>query len=222
MFPTSHALRKRNVVWLAACWAVLSQGASAQQPSAPYYPTVRASATESELIRTSAWQGQGDAGNGVADPAADPAEDPLEGLLDLSLERLGSVEVAPSLDLEVTSVSRTASTVGKSPAAIFVITNEMIRRSGSKTVPDVLRMVPGLNVAQMTANTWAISSRGFNGRFSNKLLVQIDGRAIYTPLFAGVRWDAQDVLLEDVERIEVIRGPGATVWGANAVNGIIN
>ncbi len=127
-----------------------------------------------------------------------------------------------SLDLPVSTVSRQESTVGQSPAAVFVITNEMIRRSGAKCIPEVLRMVPGLEVAKINSNTWAISSRGFNGRFANNLLVQIDGRVVYNELFGGVFWDVQDVLLEDVERIEVIRGPGATVWGANAVNGVIN
>ena len=98
----------------------------------------------------------------------------------------------------------------------------MIRRSGARALPEVLRMVPGLQVARIDANKWAITIRGLNARFANKLLVQVDGRAVYTPLFGGTYWDAQDVMLEDVERIEVIRGPGATVWGANAVNGVIN
>jgi hypothetical protein len=106
--------------------------------------------------------------------------------------------------------------------AVFVITNEMIRRSGAKEIPGVLRMVPGVEVAKIDSNIWAITVRGFNGRFANKLLVRIDGREVYTPLFAGVFWGVQDVLLEDVERIEVIRGPGATVCRANAVNGVIN
>ena len=124
--------------------------------------------------------------------------------------------------MPVSTVSRQESTVGQSPAAVFVITNEMIRRSGAKSIPEVLRMVPGVEVAQIDSNKWAVSIRGFNGRFANNLLVQIDGRIVYDPLFGGVFWDVQDVLLEDVERIEVIRGPGATVWGANAVNGVIN
>ena len=123
---------------------------------------------------------------------------------------------------EVTSVSRQVSTVGRSPAAIFVVTNEMIRRSGARNVPEVLRMVPGIHVAKMNASTWSISVRGFSGRFADKLLVQIDGRTLYSPIFGGTIWDVQNVILEDVERIEVIRGPGATIWGANAVNGIIN
>ena len=124
--------------------------------------------------------------------------------------------------MPVSSVSRQDSTVGRSPAAVFVITNDMIRRSGAKTIPEVLRMVPGLEVAQIDSNKWAVSCRGMNGRFADDLLVQIDGRVVYDPLFSGVFWDVQDVLLEDVERIEVIRGPGATVWGLNAVNGVIN
>ena len=107
-------------------------------------------------------------------------------------------------------------------AATFVITSEDIRRSGARTIPDLLRMVPGIQVARMDANKWAITSRGFNGRFANKLLVMIDGRSVYTPAFSGVIWEVKDTLLEDLDRIEVVRGPGGTLWGANAVNGVIN
>ncbi|MBN2216055.1 MAG: TonB-dependent receptor [Pirellulales bacterium] len=144
-------------------------------------------------------------------------------MLDLDPKQLSQVVAkAPMMDIEVSSVSRTQSSVGKSPAAIFVITPEMIRRSAATNIPDLLRLVPGLEVARIDAHSWAISARGFNGRFANKLLVLVDGRTIYTPIFAGVYWDVQDVLLEDIERIEVIRGPGGTLWGANAVNGVIN
>jgi iron complex outermembrane receptor protein len=135
-------------------------------------------------------------------------------LTQLSLEDL--------MNTKVTSVSKKEQSLSKAAAAIFVITQEDIRRSGATNIPDLLRMVPGLDVAQINANSWAVSARGFNHQFSDKLLVLIDGRAVYTPLFAGVYWDTQDVPLEDIERIEVIRGPGATVWGANAVNGVIN
>ncbi|MCA9425151.1 MAG: TonB-dependent receptor, partial [Candidatus Omnitrophica bacterium] len=107
-------------------------------------------------------------------------------------------------------------------AAIFVMDEEDIRRTGASSIPELLRFVPGVNVAQIDSNKWAISSRGFNNDFANKLLVLIDGRTVYTPLFSGVYWDVQDVLIEDIERVEVIRGPGAVVWGANAVNGVIN
>jgi iron complex outermembrane recepter protein len=144
-------------------------------------------------------------------------------LLDMNLEQLSKQDVVvPSLSTPVSTVSRQESTVGRSPAAVFVVTPEMIRRSGAQTIPDVLRMVPGLQVANVNQNSWAVSSRGFNDRFANKLLVQIDGRVVYSPLWGGVYWDAQEVILEDVERIEVVRGPGATVWGSNAVNGVIN
>ena len=146
----------------------------------------------------------------------------LDSLLDQDLGSLRRTSVAPALDVEVSSVSRQKSTIGRSPAAVFVITGDMIRRSGYQSIPEVLRLAPGLHVARIDGNKWSISSRGESGRFSDKLLVQIDGRTIYNPLFAGVLWDVQDVLLEDVLRIEVIRGPGATVWGANAVNGVIN
>jgi iron complex outermembrane recepter protein len=126
------------------------------------------------------------------------------------------------MNLEVTSVSKKEEKLSQSAAAIFVITQEDIRRSGATSIPEVLRIVPGLDVAQVDANNWAISSRGFNDRFANKMLVMIDGRTVYSMLFCGTFWDVQDTVLEDIERIEVIRGPGGALWGANAVNGIIN
>src|SRR6266852_6255460 len=126
------------------------------------------------------------------------------------------------MNLQVTSVSKRTQKVADAAAAIFVITQEDIRRSGATSIPEALRLAPGLEVARIDQNKWAIGSRGFNGRFDNKLLVLIDGRSVYTPLFSGVYWNIQDVLLEDIDRIEVIRGPGATLWGANAVDGVIN
>jgi iron complex outermembrane receptor protein len=162
---------------------------------------------------------------GTAPVATEPRSQDTgtKSLLDLNLDQLSRQSVlVPALDTQVTSVSRQESTVGHSPAAVFVITQEMIRRSGATSIPEVLRMAPGIEVAKVDSNTWAVSARGFNGRFSNKLLVQIDRRVVYTPLFGGVYWDVQDVVLQDVERIEVIRGPGTTAWGSNAVNGVIN
>ena len=160
-------------------------------------------------------------------PAADkpqslPSED--EAARELrQLEQLLTrpVEV-PALSQVVNTVSRQESTVGKSPAAVFVITNEMIRRNGATSIPEALRMAPGLSVARIDANKWAVTVRGFNDRFASKLLVQVDGRVVYNQLTGGVYWDVPDLVLQDVERIEIIRGPGATVWGSNAVNGIIN
>ena len=148
--------------------------------------------------------------------AAAPSETTgsVESYLDLPLQDL--------LSMEVTTVSKKEQSISETAAAVFVITQEDIRRSGATAIPELLRMVPGFQVARVDANTWAISSRGFNTIFANKLLVLIDGRTVYTPSFSGVYWDIQDTLLEDVERIEVIRGPGATLWGANAVNGIVN
>ena len=148
--------------------------------------------------------------------ASSPAssQSPKPDLTETSLEAL--------LNMEVTSASRKQQKIFTTASAIFVIRPEDIRRSGATNIPDLLRMVPGLEVAHIDANKWAISARGFNGRFANKLLVLIDGRTIYSQLFSGVYWDVQDVMLEDIERIEVIRGPGGTVWGANAVNGVIN
>src|SRR5258708_1287499 len=135
---------------------------------------------------------------------------------------LAEKSIEALMKVEVTSVSKKEQKLSSVAAAIFVISQEDIRRSGATNIPDLLRMVPGLDVAQINANTWAISARGFNLQFADKLLVLIDGRAVYTPLFGGVYWDTQDVPLEDIERIEVVRGPGGTVWGANAVNGVIN
>src|SRR5882757_1704751 len=126
------------------------------------------------------------------------------------------------MNMQVTSVSKRSQKVADAPAAIFVITQDDIRRSGATSIPEALRLAPGLEVARIDQNKWAIGSRGFNGRFDNKLLVLIDGRSVYTPLFSGVYWNVEDVMLEDVDRIEVIRGPGATLWGANAVDGVIN
>lgn len=132
----------------------------------------------------------------------------------LSLEQL--------MDIKITSVAKKPQRVSQSAAAVHVITSEDIRRSGATSIPELLRNVPGLNVGQIDANKWAISARGFNGLFSNKLLVLIDGRSVYTPLFSGVFWDVQDTFIDDIERIEVVRGPGGSLWGANAVNGVIN
>ncbi|MEQ1529038.1 MAG: TonB-dependent receptor [Methylococcales bacterium] len=140
--------------------------------------------------------------------------DQLSNVPELNLEEL--------VKIQVTSVSKKIQALSDAPAAVYVISHDDIKRSGVTSVPEALRMAPGLDVARIDANKWAVTARGFNGNFANKLLVMIDGRSIYTPAFSGVYWDAQDVLLEDVDRIEVIRGPGATLWGANAVNGVIN
>lgn len=135
---------------------------------------------------------------------------------------LSSLSVDDLLNVEVTSVSRKAQKLSDTAAAVFVVSQDDIRRSGATSIPEILRMVPGLDVARVNGNVWAISARGSNGQYANKLLVMIDGRSVYTPLFSGVFWDSLDTLLEDIDRIEVIRGPGGTLWGANAVNGVIN
>ena len=126
------------------------------------------------------------------------------------------------MNMEVTSVSKKEQPLSRAPSAIYVITQTDIRHSGATNVPDLLRMVPGVDVARINANTWAISIRGFNYRYSGKVLVLVDGRTVYSPGFSGVYWDQQNLPLENIDRIEVIRGPGGTVWGANAMNGVIN
>ncbi|MDB5812521.1 MAG: hypothetical protein JWN94_4643, partial [Betaproteobacteria bacterium] len=145
---------------------------------------------------------------------AHAADAKIKDLFDLSLEQLSNVEV--------TSVSGRSERLQDAAASIFVISADDIRRSGATTVPDALRIAPNLQVARVSASSYAISARGANNGIGNKLLVLIDGRTVYSPLFSGVIWDAQDVMLEDVDRIEVISGAGATLWGANAVNGVIN
>ena len=125
------------------------------------------------------------------------------------------------MDVDVTSVSRKAEPLGQTAAAITLITTEDIRRSGATSIPEALRMAAGMDVARIDNSTWAISARGFNSNTANKLLVLIDGRSVYTPLFSGVFWDVQDTMLEDIDRIEVVRGPAGALWGANAVNGVI-
>ncbi len=137
-------------------------------------------------------------------------------------QSLGGASLEELMNIQVTSVSKKEQTLAKTGAAVFVINQDDIRRSGATSIPDLLRMAPGVDVAQIDSNQWAVSIRGFNGLYSNKVLVLIDGRTLYVDSFSGVFWDQVDVPLEDIERIEIIRGPGGTVWGANAVNGVIN
>jgi iron complex outermembrane receptor protein len=196
--PTRRLVAGRLILLLAllggVSWAVATEAAGTAQP-APLPPADNAQA--------------------LADESAD--------ILDMDIDQLAMVDVrVASMEVEVTSVSRTAQPIGRTAAAVYVVTNEMIRRCGARNIPEVLRTVPGVEVARISASCWAITIRGFSARFANKLLVQIDGVAIYNPTHSGVFWEREPVMLEDVDRIEVIRGPGATVWGANAVNGIIN
>ena len=147
--------------------------------------------------------------------------------LDSSTSALKSLSVEELMNIEVTSVSKTAAPLSTAAAAIYVITHEDVIRSGATSIPEILRLAPNLQVVQIGASNYTITARGFSGNsadqnFSDKLLVLIDGRSVYSPLYSGVYWDAQDVVLNDIERIEVISGPGATLWGANAVNGVIN
>ena len=142
----------------------------------------------------------------------------------LGLEDLGALSIDQLVDVEITSVSKRPEPLSEAPAAIYVISNEDIRRSGATSLVEALRLAPNLQVGRSDAATYGVSARGFNHSTAtaNKLEVLIDGRSVYTPLYSGVFWDAQDVLLEDVDRIEVISGPGGALWGANAVNGVIN
>ncbi len=147
-------------------------------------------------------------------PAQNAAPDSTGELKQLTLDQL--------MNVEVTSVSKEPQRLLQAAASIQVITAEDIRRSGATSIPEALRLADNLEVAQINAHDWAISARGFNANLANKLLVLIDGRAVYTPLYGGVLWNVQDYLLKDIDRIEVISGPGGTLWGANAVNGVIN
>jgi iron complex outermembrane receptor protein len=148
----------------------------------------------------------------VAGAAAKPVQP--DDLTQMTLEDL--------LNIEVTSVSRREQRVGETTSAVHVITQEDIRRSGATSIPEALRMAPGVQVAAFDASKWAVGIRGFNDRFTDKLLVMVDGRSVYSPLFSGTFWEVQDTILADIERIEIIRGPGGTMWGSNAVNGVIN
>ncbi|MEQ1531775.1 MAG: Plug domain-containing protein [Methylococcales bacterium] len=142
---------------------------------------------------------------------------------DLKIEDLVKIPITPAskkdqikskmLNMKVSSVSKSSQSLSNAAAAVFVIDNEAIKRSGATCVPEALRMAPGIDVARINNSKWAVTARGFNGRFANKLLVLIDGRSVYTPDFSGVYWDTQDIKMEDVDRIEVIRGPGATLSG---------
>jgi len=172
----------------------------------------------SQALRLGAWLasivgGLLAAGVGWAADTSEPDPSILH-LRQLSLEEL--------LNLEVSTASKKERRLADTAAAVTVLTGDDLRRSGVTQVPEALRLVPGVQVARLNAHQWAISVRGFNDVFANKLLVMVDGRSVYTPLFSGTLWEYQDLALESIERIEVVRGPGASVWGANAVNGVIN
>jgi len=156
---------------------------------------------------------------GVAQQADSAGQRPDSSVSAAALKKLSIEQL---MDLQVTSVSKRPERLSQTASAIQVITQQDIRRSGASSLAEALRLASNLQVAQVDSRQWAISARGFNGTTANKLLVLIDGRTIYTPLFSGVFWDVQEVPLEDIDRIEVISGPGATLWGANAVNGVIN
>jgi iron complex outermembrane recepter protein len=139
-----------------------------------------------------------------------------------SADELENLTLEQLVNVQVTSVSKKETDAFASPAAITVITQDDIQRNGFTSIPEALSMVPGMDVAQITGNEWAVSARGFNSEYVGNLLVLVDGRTVYTPASSGVFWESQNVVMEDLDRIEVIRGPGATLWGANAVNGVVN
>src|SRR5665213_715362 len=172
----------------------------------PYLPCIRRIVAVNVLALLFSLVARAQATQNLPNPPTD--------LSQLSLGQLG--------DIEVTTASKEPEQVWQTPAAIYVLTQEDIRRSGATTIPEVLRLVPGVEVAQADSDHWSVSIRGFGAVLASKLLVLIDGRTLYTPLFAGVYWEVQAAPLEDIERIEVIRGPGGAIWGANAVNGVIN
>ena len=141
---------------------------------------------------------------------------------DYDLDELKSMSLEELVNVEVSIASKTSTKLSDTAAAVYVITAEEIKRSTATSIPELLRSVPGLHVAKINSNSWSIGTRGFGGQFANSLLVLMDGRSLYTPLFGGVMWDVQDTVLEDIDRIEIIRGPGGAIWGSNAVNGVIN
>jgi iron complex outermembrane receptor protein len=157
-----------------------------------------------------------------ADEVTPPSSGPTE-TNSAALDTYKKMSLEELMDQEVTSVAKQPQPLGQAPAAIQVVTGDEIRRSGASSIPEALRLADNLDVAQLSSSQWDISARGFNtSGFSDKLLVLMDGRSLYTPLLAGVIWNMQDYLLEDIDRIEVISGPGGTLWGANAMNGVIN
>src|SRR6202161_4346371 len=155
----------------------------------------------------------------LAQASGQPHADAPDQIGPASLKKLSLEELS---QIEVTSPSKEPTPAFRSSVAIYVITGEDIRRSGVTTIPDALRLAPGVEVAQIDGSKWSIGIRGFGTRLSRSVLVLIDGRTVYTTLFAGTYWEVQDTMLEDIDRIEVIRGPGGTIWGPNAVNGVIN
>ena len=150
----------------------------------------------------------------VAATAQDNSQTSTQTLKTLSLEQLGNIEV--------TTLTKEPKLIWKTAAAVFVITQDDIQRSGVTSIPEVLRLAPGVEVARISSNEWSIGIRGFGSRLSRSVLVLMDGRIVYSPLTAGMYWEVQDTMMEDIDRIEVIRGPGGTIWGPNAVNGVIN
>lgn len=168
---------------------------------------------------TPGWAEEEDDGDGDEDRAEDRAE-PVS-VSAASLDEL-SLEELLSLDLKVVSASKRAEDLSGASAALYVVTAEEIRRIGALSVPEALRVVPGMHVARADGSSWAVATRSFSGRFNTRMLVLVDGRSVYSPLFGGVFWEQQDTMLSDLDRIEAIRGPGGTLWGVNAVNGVIN
>jgi len=223
--PGQFARRLATLACAAGLLAPFTAGASADD-DVPWTPALLIDSSPAFRPRPQflLTQAEGDGTN--SETAAPPAApDPLLSELNATAQQ-PTRETVESFEAPVTSLTLTPSTVGKTPAAVFVINQEMIRRSGAQTVPEILRMVPGVHVGDGNGLTPNVSIRGFGSGnlvpFSSRVLVLIDGRTIYEPNIGGVVWSRNDLVLQDIERIEVIRGPGATIWGANAVNGVIN
>jgi iron complex outermembrane receptor protein len=211
-------MKRRLKRWVFSIGAFSVPVALGAQPAAPPLPATRPSSVVFQ---------SGGALSPTTQPATQPAIPERAPNGHASSSHAGGNELADlSLDdlmnVEVTSVSKQPQRIADAPASITVIGQNDIQRSGLNTIPDLLRLAPGMNVARVNANTWAISARGFNSQLADDLLVLMDGRSIYTPTLGGVFWDTVDYPLNDLDRIEVIRGPGATLWGSNAVNGVVN
>ncbi|HMB94631.1 MAG TPA: TonB-dependent receptor [Tepidisphaeraceae bacterium] len=201
-------MNARNLVWLCSLFLISQSARAGAADADEKEPTTQTAVNDKRATTSPDWR---DFSTATATPTTAVAG---SGLFDMGLEEL--------MNIEVTSVSKKKEPIANAPAAVTVIDQDTIARSGFSTIPDLLRLAPGMDVARINSYSWAISARGFNNQFADKLLVLQDGRTLYSPTDGGVFWDTVDYVLEDLQRIEVIRGPGTTLWGSNAVNGVVN